>query len=563
MRELRIAVTAVCLVSLMGEASPYGRTGLHQVRSPGAPDAAAALPSDDARAGAIRGGVTAASTGEPIAGADVRLAGGQLKQPRRTRTDAQGRYEFAGVQGGRHTLRASKAGYLSMAYGQRLPSEAAASIDLPAGQTVEGINVGLLKSAVIVARVVDPYGDPMPGIEVRAFQRRFITGEEKLVRADGNNISFSTTDDRGEIRVYGLAPGEYNVVARRGRVTALVEGRLNAEQDVFYPGTFFAAEARPVTVREGDNIVVTLAWLTAARSTLAGTLVDSAGMPLGEANIQMVRSYPGGGASHGLALAPDGSLTATDLFPGEYIIQARSGSRPGGEEYARVTVPVNEGVDTINLQVQTRPAVTIRGRVLFDDAPAEGLPTPGSVSVVPAFSAGMSWASGRSAMQDDWSFAITNLLGTGVLRVKGPGGWFLDRVLLGSRDVSDVPLDFHEYHAAPVEIHLARRQTRLTGTAVDAQGNPTVSYVVVAFAEDRGVWTPHSRSVAAARPDQTGRFTLAGLPPGRYRAVALNYLEAGTERDPRVLERLAPVAVPLALGEGETRVMNFTIVERY
>jgi hypothetical protein len=166
-------------------------------------------------------------------------------------------------------------------------------------------------------------------------------------------------------------------------------------------------------------------------------------------------------------------------------------------------------------------------------------------------------------MQDDWSFAITNLLGSGVLRVKGPAGWFLHRVLLGSRDVSDVPLDFNEYNAVPVEIHLTRRQTRLTGTAVDAQGKPTVSYVVVAFAEDRRLWTPHSRLVAAARPDQTGRFTLAGLPPGRYHAVALNYLEAGTERDPRVLERLAPVAVPLTLGEDEARVMDFRIVERY
>jgi hypothetical protein len=328
--------------------------------------------------------VTAATSGEPIAGAEVSLAGGQLKQPRRTRTDARGRYEFGDIQSGRHRLWASKAGYLSMGYGQRLPSEAAAGIELTTGQTVEGINVGLLKGAVIVARVVDPYA-----------------------------------------------------------------------------------------------------------------------------------------------------------------------------------VRVNEGVDTVNLLVQTRPAATIRGRVLVDDASVEGRPIPGSLSVVPAFSAGVSWASGRSTMQDDWSFAITNLLGSGVLRVKGPAGWFLHRVLLGSRDVSDVPLDFNEYNAVPVEIHLTRRQTRLTGTAVDAQGKPTVSYVVVAFAEDRRLWTPHSRLVAAARPDQTGRFTLAGLPPGRYHAVALNYLEAGTERDPRVLERLAPVAVPLTLGEDEARVMDFRIVERY
>jgi hypothetical protein len=140
------------------------------------------------------------ATGEPIAGADVRLAGGPLKQPRQTRTDTDGRYEFAGVAEGRYTLRASKAGHLSMSYGQRLPSEGAAGIQVNAGQTVERIDVTLLRSAVIVVRVVDPYGDPAPGIDVQAFQRRFFPDGEKLVRAGGNQVSPSTTDDRPRAR---------------------------------------------------------------------------------------------------------------------------------------------------------------------------------------------------------------------------------------------------------------------------------------------------------------------------------------------------------------------------
>jgi protocatechuate 3,4-dioxygenase beta subunit len=517
----------------------------------------------EASSGSVAGVVTASATGEPVAGAEVRLAGGPLKQTRHARTDDHGRYELSGVEEGRYTLRASKAGYLSMAYGQRLPSEAAADVQVAQAQAVEGIDIALFRSSVIVVRVVDPYGDPVPGIDVRAFERRFFTDGEKLVRAGGNLISYSTTDDRGEIRLYDLAPGAYYIAARRGRIAGLLEGRLNAEQDVHYPGTLFAAEAQPVAVREGEEIAIALPFLAAGRSTLAGMLIDSAGVPIGEANVQMVRSRLGGSSSHGVTLAPDGSLGASDLFPGEYIIQVRTGPRPAGEEYALVTVRVLEGVDTTNLVVQTRPAATIRGRVLFDDVVTEGRPSPASLSVVPAFTAGSSWASGRSTTQNDWSFAITNLLGSGVLRVKGPAGWFLDRVLLGTRDISDLPLDFHELAAAPVEIHLTTRQSRLAGTAVDAQGRPTVSYVVVAFADDRRLWTPHSRSVAAARPDQTGRFTLSGLPPGRYHVVALNYLEAGTERDPRVLERLAPHAIPLTLGEGETRAMDLTIVERH
>jgi hypothetical protein len=87
--------------------------------------------------------------------------------------------------------------------------------------------------------------------------------------------------------------------------------------------------------------------------------------------------------------------------------------------------------------------------------------------------------------------------------------------------------------------------------------------VVVAFAEDRRLWTPQSRCIATARPDQTGRYTLAGLPPGRYHVVAVNYLQAGAERDSQILDRLAAKATSLMLAEGESRDMDFRIVDHY
>ena len=62
---------------------------------------------------------------------------------------------------------------------------------------------------------------------------------------------------------------------------------------------------------------------------------------------------------------------------------------------------------------------------------------------------------------------------------------------------------------------------------------------------------------------QTGRFTRVGLSPGRYHAVAVNYLQSGAERDSSILERLAAQARSLTLGEGGSRDMDFRIVDRY
>ena len=53
--------------------------------------------------------------------------------------------------------------------------------------------------------------------------------------------------------------------------------------------------------------------------------------------------------------------------------------------------------------------------------------------------------------------------------------------------------------------------------------------------------------IGAGRPDQQGRFTIAGLPPGDYLAAAVEYLEAGAERDPDLLAKLLEKATSLTL----------------
>jgi protocatechuate 3,4-dioxygenase beta subunit len=209
--------------------------------------------------GTIRGVISAAGIGTPLADAEVRLTGVdvrligaegrptsvQLPRPHFTRADERGRYEFVDLPPGRYAVWASKVGYVALSYGQRVPAESPAHVDLTAGQTLDGINVALLRGAVIAVRVLDPYGDPVSGVVVQAFQARLSALENRLLDVRPGSPS-AATDDRGEIRVFALAPGEYYVSARP-----------ETEPATLYPGTISPAEARPVAVGEGKEAAIT------------------------------------------------------------------------------------------------------------------------------------------------------------------------------------------------------------------------------------------------------------------------------------------------------------------
>jgi hypothetical protein len=96
------------------------------------------------------------------------------------------------------------------------------------------------------------------------------------------------------------------------------------------------------------------------------------------------------------------------------------------------------------------------------------------------------------------------------------------------------------------------RSTTVSGGVSDDRGAVVLDATVVVFADDPGKWGPHSRFIASARPDQQNRFSIRALPPGRYVAIAVGYLEPGEERDPDLLEAWRQGATTFTLSEGET-----------
>jgi hypothetical protein len=171
-------------------------------------------PTRDARAqaaigtGLISGTVVTEGTGTPVRRARVTLSGGELRGGRSTITNDDGVFTFAALPAGRFNLSASKAGYVDIAYGARRPGRPGTPIQLLDGQKLEKATIHLPRGSVITGIVVDEHGEPAPRTQVRVMRYVMRTGERTLQQGGSDQ-----TDDRGIYRIYGLQPGEYLVTA--------------------------------------------------------------------------------------------------------------------------------------------------------------------------------------------------------------------------------------------------------------------------------------------------------------------------------------------------------------
>ena len=140
-----------------------------------------------------------------------------------------------------------------------------------------------------------------------------------------------------------------------------------------------------------------------------------------------------------------------------------------------------------------------------------------------------------------------------------PAGWAVKSITLEGQDITDTPYDFKPGHdVTGITITLTDRLTELSGTVQDSRSQVVKDYVLVVFAQDSKLWGGQSRFVRTARPNQDGAFSLKGLPPGQYYAVAVASLETGTQNDPSVLEALKPKGKGFSLTEAQTLTLDLS-----
>ena len=102
--------------------------------------------------GRLRGRALGAETGSPVRRAVIRISSPDIGA-KTAMTDAEGRYEFRDLPAGRFNLSASKAGYVTMQYGQTRPFEQGKAIDLADAQVMDKADFQMPRGSKLIFRL--------------------------------------------------------------------------------------------------------------------------------------------------------------------------------------------------------------------------------------------------------------------------------------------------------------------------------------------------------------------------------------------------------------------------
>jgi protocatechuate 3,4-dioxygenase beta subunit len=294
-----------------------------------------------ATTGGIAGRVMVEGGNTPIAGARVMLFpmgrpnGPMIGGPPQAITDQEGRFAFDRLAPGEYRLDAQKTGFAPLfnPVARGRPS----TIQVVAGQTVDGVRVQLQRGGVIAGKVLDPSGEPFTDARVMAMRRINQPSDGAPPRFMPAPMQGSQqTNDLGEFRLSGLAPGEYYIAAMRGtnnlgvnRSAAPPASNGSARTmptTTFYPGAADPAGAQSVAVASGaevSSLVFTMQSAPAFR--VSGVVVGDDGTPVARAMVMLV-----GDPRNGMFMGPagnaqsgeDGRFVIDDVSAGSYRAQA-------------------------------------------------------------------------------------------------------------------------------------------------------------------------------------------------------------------------------------------------
>lgn len=443
--------------------------------------------------------------------------------------DDKGTFSIQQIVPGRYMLVAERDGYLPSSTCLRGALRMPPVITIGAGQSITNLSFRLRPWAVIGGRIKFEDGEPAVSARVEVYREYYLKGRHSYQVA-----ATSRTNDRGDYRVFGLAPGTYIVAVTYDRSVPASSYIQQARRDAdgrelpvfgfattFHPATTKLTEAVPIRLEYGlEQPGIDLFLKVVRKVKLAGRVTSAvSGKQITSPAIALARLDAGNNGTLMAAVnaryLPGGFFEIRDVTPGQYLLQA-TGSEGNAALTGRIPVTVSDqDVENVELLI----AAEQNWGATFRVEGAERLPFAARAMRVtleprsqhgPVVNADAS-ASGfrcRVRPEEHYDLFVDNL----------PDDYYVAAIRVSGSDA--MVTGAAGYNASP---------DRPIDVVLDARGGRVGGRV---FGPDGAVWSGASLALVPDPPqgrlqsyrtgvaDEYGQFQIRGVPPGRYTLIA-------------------------------------------
>src|SRR5215467_7922726 len=560
-----------------------------------------------AQGGTIAGVVVKSPSGEPAAGAAVKLTdeppsvGPPGHQTQSTTTAADGSFRFDNVEPGEYYVVANAPGYLPTEYGQRSPTGTGIAFEVRNGQRVS-VRLTAWPTSGISGRVLDADGDPLGRVQVVALRFIYSGGKPALTLAQS-----VMTNDRGEYRMFWLTPGTYRVAAREwdpetwasgvnisppkrfgtaDQSTApIVHGRTLAggtiveetEVPIYAPATPDPQLASTIALAAGDNatnVDIQLAGNRVPAHHVRGNVVAAdrtrrrivTMVPKVVSPITRIASA---------VVSGDGTFDIDGIAAGAYILFTQDGT---------AAQPVEVGDADVMVTLTDPPTIALNGHLTFDRGifATAATPDPSDLQIrmtrdpdLPAAPAGgpgfnrPPFPNGTINLNsippgdyriDMWPFAFRRegTITSGRPIPEGFVNAYVKSIRLGNSDVLADGMHLWGPTQASLEVVIGLNGAQMEGTVVDNRREPAANITIVAVPD--GSNKGRTDLYRATTSDRRGNFALQGLAPGDYTFYAWDDVERGAWESPEFLRAFEGRGRFVRLREGKNDTLELNVL---